>query len=123
MNIYALLAGLFSGVAGAMGLGGGAVLIIYLSLFTETGQLKAQGMNLVFFIPIALTAVIIYAKSEQIRWKTVALLSAFGLLGAALGLWLTDFFGGEITSKIFGGLLVALGVKETFFKSVEKNKK
>ena len=59
MNITALLAGLFSGMLGSMGLGGGAVLIVYLSLFTEMGQLKSQGINLLFFVPIALIAVII----------------------------------------------------------------
>lgn len=62
MSIAALLAGLLSGIIGSMGLGGGAVLIIYLSLFTETEQLRSQGINLLFFIPIALIAVIIYAE-------------------------------------------------------------
>ena len=61
MNIAALLAGLFSGILGSMGLGGGAVLVIYLSLFTETKQLTAQGINLLFFIPIAAVSVIIYS--------------------------------------------------------------
>ena len=65
MNILALLAGLLSGIIGAMGLGGGAVLIIYLSLFTETEQLTAQGINLLFFIPTALLAVIIYAIKKK----------------------------------------------------------
>ena len=40
MNITALLAGLLSGIIGGMGMGGGAVLIIYLSLFTDTPSLK-----------------------------------------------------------------------------------
>ena len=123
MNIYALLAGLFSGIMGAMGLGGGTVLIIYLNLFTNTPQLKAQGINLIFFIPIAAVSVIIYFKRGEIKLKTVALISAFGLLGAVVGLWLTNIIGGEITAKLFGGLLILLGVKETFFKSVEKEKK
>ena len=56
MNWAALLAGLFSGIIGAMGLGGGAVLIIYLSVFTDMPQLEAQGINLIFFIPIAIAA-------------------------------------------------------------------
>ena len=51
MNIGALLAGLFSGIIGGMGLGGGAVLIIYLSVFKDVEQLKAQGINLLFIHP------------------------------------------------------------------------
>lgn len=120
MNIAALLAGLFSGLLGAMGLGGGAVLIIYLTLFTETEQLRAQGTNLLFFVPIALCAVIIYAFKKQIKWKMVLKIAFWGLLGAFLGTSLTGFFGQEITVKIFGGLLILMGVKEVLAKS-EKN--
>ena len=40
MSWTALAAGLLSGIIGAMGLGGGAVLIIYLSVFTDMPQLK-----------------------------------------------------------------------------------
>ncbi len=114
MNIYALLAGLFSGILGSMGLGGGAVLVIYLTLFTDTKQFAAQGINLIFFIPIALVSVMIYAKKRQIRWKTVLIFGALGILGAAFGLTLTSVLGGKITSKVFGGLLVIMGIEEIF---------
>ena len=117
MNITALLAGLFSGILGAMGLGGGAVLVIYLALFTDTEQLTAQGINLLFFIPIATVSVIIYSVKKQIQWKTTSKIAVWGLLGAAAGLFLTDYLGGSITSKIFGGLLVFLGVLEIFKKN------
>ncbi len=116
MNITALLAGLLSGIIGAMGMGGGAVLIIYLTLFTDTKQLTAQGINLLFFIPIALTAVIIYAFKKQIKWKTVLFLSLFGVIGTFLGILLADKLGGDFTAKLFGGLLIIIGIKEIFQK-------
>jgi uncharacterized membrane protein YfcA len=114
MNISALLAGLFSGILGGMGLGGGGILIIYLSLFTDTKQLTAQGINLLFFIPIGILALIIYTVKKQIKWKAVFKFSIWGLLGSATGLYFTDFLGGEITGKLFGGLLVILGIIEIF---------
>ncbi len=120
MNIPALLAGLFSGVLGSMGLGGGAVLIIYLTLFTETEQLTAQGINLLFFIPIALLAVIIYGVKKKIKWNLTLKLSLWGLVGAALGIMLTSFFGGGLTAKLFGGLLIFMGLTE-IFKRNDKN--
>lgn len=116
MNIAALLAGLLSGALGSMGLGGGAVLIIYLSLFTDTPQLKAQGINLLFFVPIALIAVIIYAVKKQIEWKTTLKLSFWGIIGSVIGLTAADFLGGEITAKIFGGMLILIGINEIFGK-------
>lgn len=123
MKWAALLAGLFSGIIGAMGLGGGAVLIIYLSLFTDMPQLKAQGINLLFFIPIAVAAVTVYAVKKQIKWKTVLKVALWGLLGAAVGIYFADFLGGELTSKVFGGLLVTMGAIEIFSKKgCDKNK-
>jgi uncharacterized membrane protein YfcA len=119
MNISALLAGLFSGILGSMGLGGGAVLVIYLSLFTNTKQLSAQGINLIFFIPIAVIAVIIYSVKKQIKWKLTLKTAVFGLIGTYMGLLLTDFLGGKITAKVFGGLLVLMGIKEIFTKKLK----
>lgn len=126
MNLTALLAGLLSGIIGGMGMGGGAVLIIYLSLFTDTPQLKAQGINLLFFIPIGLTALIIYSFKKQIKWKTVLPLAAFGIIGAFFGIMLTKYIGNDWLSKIFGGFLVLMAIKEFFgkkVKTVEKDNK
>lgn len=117
MNIGALLAGLMSGIIGGMGLGGGAVLIIYLTVFKHTEQLKAQGINLLFFIPIATLAVIIYAFKKQIKWRITLPLALGGILGAVGGFYLTDFIGGNFTAKLFGGFLILLGAKELFSKS------
>lgn len=112
MNFAALLAGLFSGIIGAMGLGGGAVLIIYLSVFTDMPQLKSQGINLLFFIPIAIAAVAVYGFKKQIKWKLVLKIAVWGLVGTAGGLLFTDLLGGDITAKIFGGMLILIGIGE-----------
>ena len=117
MNIAALLAGLFSGIIGSMGMGGGAVLIIYLTLFTETEQLKAQGINLLFFVPIALASLIIYSRKGNIKWKTTLFIAVFGLIGTALGLWLTTLFDAKFIKYAFGAFLIVLGLKELFSKS------
>ena len=98
-------------------MGGGAVLIIYLTVFKNVEQLQAQGINLLFFIPIASLAVIIYAFKKQIKWRITIPLAVGGIIGAAGGFWLTDIIGGNFTAKLFGGFLILLGVKELFFKS------
>ena len=123
MNIWALLAGLFSGIAGAMGLGGGAVLIIYLKLFTDTDTLKSGGINLIFFIPIAVLAVVIYAFKKQIKWKTVIPLAIWGFSGAVFGIWLGGALGGDLVGKIFGAGLLIMGIKEVFFGKLGTSEK
>ena len=117
MIILALLAGLLSGIIGAMGMGDGAVLIIYLTLFTATDQLAAQGINLLFFIPIGVTALVIYSKKKLIKWKITLPIAIGGLLGAVGGILLGSLLGSTVISKIFGGFLILLGIIEIFKKN------
>lgn len=116
MNILALLAGLFSGIIASMGMGGGAVLLIYLNLFANIPQLTAQGINLIFFIPTAVLALIAYIKAKQIKFKKILPIAVLGLVGAVIGLYLTNIINPWWLNKIFGGLLVIIGVKEIFIK-------
>ncbi|MBO5725511.1 MAG: sulfite exporter TauE/SafE family protein [Clostridia bacterium] len=116
MNITALLAGLFSGVIASMGMGGGAVLLIYLTVFTSTAQLAAQGINLIFFIPIGILSLIIYTLKKQIEWRRCLPLALFGVVGAFLGIYLSGVISGEWLSKMFGVFLCILGLKEIFTK-------
>lgn len=115
-----LIAGFLSGTIGSMGLGGGTVLLIYLVGFAGVEQLKAQGINLIFFIPIGLLAVCIYAFKRQIKWKMVGVFAASGLIGAAVGTFLSSLIGAEWTRIAFGVLLLLLGVKSLFAKKKEK---
>jgi uncharacterized membrane protein YfcA len=52
-----------------MGLGGGMVLIVYLTVFAGFSQLAAQGINLVFFIPIAIISLVLHTKNKLVEWK------------------------------------------------------
>lgn len=126
MNITALLAGLFSGIIASMGMGGGAVLIIYLSVFTTTEQLTAQGINLLFFVPIGLISVIIYTVRKKIKFKKIILLMIFGVIGSFIGIFITGIVNSVWLTKGFGIFLIVLGLKEIFLKSktkLEKNGK
>lgn len=117
MNIAALLAGLFSGIIGGMGLGGGAVLLIYLTVFANVPQLTAQGINLIFFIPIGLLAVLVYSFKKQIKWQKTLFIALGGIIGAFIGIGAVKLIGANITGKIFAVLLIFLGLKEVFSKS------
>lgn len=118
MNIWAaLIAALLAGAAGALGLGGGGVLIIYLSAFASMEQLKSQGINLLFFIPLAIIAIIIHSKHHLIKWKEIIPLCICGLVGAIGGSVVAGIIDASTLSKIFAVGIAALGVKELFSKS------
>ncbi|MEG2677532.1 MAG: sulfite exporter TauE/SafE family protein, partial [Oscillospiraceae bacterium] len=62
----ATIVGAASGVLASMGLGGGFILVVYLALCTDIAQRSAQGINLLFFIPIIVIAVVLHIKNKLI---------------------------------------------------------
>ncbi len=112
MLIVKFIAGLLSGIIGGLGLGGGAVLLIYLRVFENKPQLLSQGINLLFFIPIGIVAVIIYFKKGLIVLKTVLPIAAFGIVGAVIGYLLTLVISAIFIGKIFAFILIAMGISE-----------
>ena len=114
------IAGVLSGLLGAMGLGGGGILIIYLSLFTDTPQATAQGINLIFFIPSALIAVFVYFKKKLISLKVAVVSSILGVVGAFFGTKLSYMLDDNILSKLFGILLLIMGLSLLFSKKESK---
>ena len=112
-----IIAGVLSGVLGAMGFGGGGILILYLSLYRNLPQLTAQGINLIFFIPSALLAVLMHSKNHLIEWKTAVKYILFGLIGVGIGFILLKFVNENVVRKLFSVLLIYMGIKELFSKS------
>ena len=102
--------GILSGMCGSLGIGGGGVLIMYLTAFTAAKGAEAAGINLLFFLPIALLSLIIHAKNKLIEWKAVLTPLIFGLPGAALGWWLSAVTDDFLLKKGFGVLLLGFGL-------------
>lgn len=111
--------GFFSGMLGAMGLGGGGVLILCLTVFDNIEQLRAQGINLLFFIPISFVAIIFYIKKKLISWEIIVPCILIGIPCALLGFYISQFIDKEFLSKIFAVLLLIMGIMQ-FFNREEK---
>lgn len=118
MNI---IIGLLSGIAASMGFGGGFILIIYLTAFTNTNQLTAQGVNLLFFLPVALISLLIHQKNGLIRWKTLLRLIPGGILGILAGAFISAHIDVDFLQKMFAALLIFVGFREIFHKNSEKD--
>ena len=122
MNIISILAGFLSGLIGAMGFGGGGILIIYLVIFTSTPQIVAQGINLLFFIPCALTATIIYFFKGQIKLKVISPVLAGGISGAIFTSHFLNYINSEWLSYIFAIFLILIGTASIIKVIFQKNK-
>ena len=117
MNIIiSCIAAFLTGIAASMGLGGGMILIVFLTVFAGVEQITAQGINLIFFIPIAVLSLIFHSRNKLIDWKKIIPTIIIGIFGAVIGTYLAEFIGSPLLSKIFAVFLVIVGVKELFAK-------
>ncbi len=122
MSIFVIaVVSFLTGFVASLGLGGGMVLIIYLTIFSGMAQLEAQGINLIFFIPIALISIILHTKSKLIIWKKILPSIITGAILALLFSFIASMLGSEILSKIFSIFIIIIGIKELIKKSDKQN--
>ena len=115
IDFIPLAAGFLAGAAGSMGLGGGFVLILYLS-WSGLSAPEARAANLMFFIPTALVSMLINKRSGLIDSSVVPYAAAAGSIGAVVGLMLSDAADPELHRNVFAILLTAVGIRELFHR-------
>lgn len=120
-SVTDILAGILSAVIASMGLGGGGVYIMYLTLVKDTQQLNAQGLNLMFFIPCAAVSLAVYIKNKMIKPKAVIPMAAGGAVGAVIGNFLLKGIPQSALKIVFAAFLIIMGVY-TVFSKTEKTK-
>lgn len=122
MNIFiASIVGLLSGLSASLGLGGGMVLLIYLTTFVSVPQLEAQGINLLFFLPIAAISLIIHLKSRLIDFRVILPSLVSGVISAALVAFMVKFIDVGLLRKAFGVMIILIGIREVFFSKKKKS--
>lgn len=114
--VSSIIASFLAGIFGSMGLGGGSVLIIYLTVFAGVEQLTAQGINLIFFLPTAAVALFIYSKKRIIKWREILPIMVFGAVGTLLAGFFIGMIKADLIKKIFGVVIVGYGLYEIFGK-------
>lgn len=118
--VWAILASFLGAVISALGMGGGGILLIYLTVYLGMSQLKAQGIHLLFFLPVAAVALVLHTKNKLIRWRVALPFAALGLPGVWFGVELAQRAGSQLLSKLFGGFLLLIGLRELFAKPPEE---
>ena len=77
------LCGLGAAVISAWGVGGGTLLLLVMTLFLDIDQRTAQGINLLFFLPTAVSALLCHAKSGYLDKPTLKAAIPAAVLAAA----------------------------------------
>jgi len=109
-------AGIFVAALAGLGVGGGGLLVIYLTMIKNVEQVEAQGLNLLFFVAAGISSIFIHAKKRKLDYKKIILIIICGAVGAVAGSLLANIIDGAVIKKIFGGFLIASGIIEFFWK-------
>lgn len=115
----ALLAGLITGVLSGFGIGGGTLLLIYMTSFAHLEQDLAQGINLLYFLPTAATALIAHKKNGYLKKEAAWPAILCGLAGTALAAWAATALDVGLLRKCFGVFLLFVGLHELFRKKAK----
>ena len=106
------ITGILSGIISGMGIGGGCILIPALVIFTGIEQHAAQSINLIYFIPTAIVALVVHIIKKKIEFKTAVPVALAGMIGAYAGSKLAISMDGGILRKLFGAFLLIVGIYE-----------
>ena len=114
------LAGAATGVLSGFGVGGGTLLLVYMTAFAGVEQSLAQGINLVYFLPAGLLALPAHLKNGYVERRALLPAIGGGLLFATLGAWAATGLDTGLLRRCFGAFLILVGAGELFGR--EKNK-
>lgn len=111
-----IIVGVAAGIISGMGMGGGAILIPALFFAVNPEQHIAQSVNLLYFIPTAVIALVIHIKNKHIDFKMALPIIGFGICGSFFGSWFAARMDGTLLKKLFGGFLILMSIYEMFRK-------
>jgi uncharacterized membrane protein YfcA len=104
------------GIMAGMGIGGGSLLILWLTIVVGTDTQTAATINLLFFIASAGIISLMRWRKGTLKIKKVLP----GILAGCLTATLIGLLRGQIheglLEKLFGGLLLLIGLRELFYR-------
>lgn len=103
------------GFLSGLGVGGGSLLILWLTLVLNIEPGTARALNLLFFIPSALITCLFRWRQGCISPRTILPAVITGCAAAFLFSFLSSMLELSLLKKLFGGLLIATGLRELLF--------
>ena len=109
--VWIAAASVISGALGAMGLGGGGILLLVL-VWSGLPQLTAQGINLIIILPVGLLGLYFHRKNGLADFSAALSPILGGLPGVLLGVLWGSRLGDDTLRTCFGVLILLLAARE-----------
>jgi uncharacterized membrane protein YfcA len=104
------------GFLSGLGVGGGSLLVLWLTLVAQMPLDAARNINLLFFLPTALIASLFRWKKGNLQIKKILPAIAAGMIAAGLFTWLSRHISSDTLRAPFGILLLVTGTRELFYR-------
>ena len=115
-----LAVGTATGVLSGFGVGGGTLLLVYLTAVAGADQHLAQGINLLYFLPTAGVSLFFHRKNGYLEKEVLRRAVPLGTLCALGTAWLATSIDIALFRKPFGLFLLYAGVS-MLLKKEEKS--
>lgn len=112
----AAIAGLLLGYLAGLGVGGGSLLILWLTLVLGMDSTTARSVNLLFFIGAAGAVSLFRWKKGSLNIKRILPAILAGAASAALFSYFSLWLDVDQFRFLFGLLLLAIGIREVFYR-------
>ena len=112
----AILAGILLGYLAGLGIGGGSLLILWLTIIIDIEHDTARAINLMFFITAAGSVSILRWRKGKLQLRKLLPGILAGCVLAAVTSLLRSAIDAHWLKRLFGILLLATGVRELFYR-------
>lgn len=111
-----IIVGTLLGFLSGLGIGGGSLLILWLTLVLNMPSELASTINLMFFLPSALIACFFRFRQGKLDIRKLIPALIAGVISAVIFSWIGSMLDTSILKKPFGILLLATGLRELFYR-------
>ena len=111
-----VLVGILLGFLAGLGVGGGSLLILWLTLVAGVDAQIARPINLMFFLFAAGAVSIFRWRKGSLDMKEILPAILTGCVAAGICSWVGTRLEQDILKKIFGILLLITGFREIFYR-------
>lgn len=122
MNLLGVLVGAATGVLSGCGVGGGTLLVLYLTAVAGLEQYQAGGVNLMYFLACAAPALVSHARRGRVEWQGVVWCLVLGIPAAIAAGAVAGQLDVGLLRRLFGVLLLYVGVQELGKRQQDRRK-
>lgn len=114
--VVSIAVGTVLGFLAGLGVGGGSLLILWLTFVVNVEPTTARFINLLFFVPAAVISCLFRWKQGNLHFRQVLPAILAGCLAAGFCAFWANYLDIGLLQKLFGGLLILTGLRELFYR-------